>query len=274
MKHKTRGRKDHYLPQGYLRGFNHPSPVNKSKPLWHYEVQRKRWGLVSAAEIGFISGFYDYSSGVTDVKTADETFSEFEQFYPMIRKEMIDANFRNWQEHRDFLTRYMQMMRSRSLLFREQQLAEGRSQPAFEVIDVAPDQRSVKVREKALPETFLKNRALTNMRAEIEKGTDWLKDFDWALRYTDSPENPCVTSEMPFILAGPDNHPNIMDALNDPKTLLYFPLCWQACLVGSKLSFDVKTDRFTPTFLYNTRTMYLTNAELYIVSPVRIDGLR
>src|ERR1700722_1926272 len=69
------------------------------------------------------------------------------------------------------------------------------------------------------------------MREEIQKGAAWLRDFHWALRYTDSVTEPFITTELPFAAESPPLA--IIDALAHPETLLVFPLCWQACLFGS-----------------------------------------
>jgi hypothetical protein len=58
--HRTKGRKDHYLPQGYLRGFISPSRADLQKPLWCFDTKQKAWSEVSTAEIGYDIGFYDH----------------------------------------------------------------------------------------------------------------------------------------------------------------------------------------------------------------------
>jgi hypothetical protein len=49
---------------------------------------------------------------------------------------------------------------------------------------------------------FIKNRAITQMREEIQKGATWLKDFCWALRLCESATDPFVISELPFVIEG------------------------------------------------------------------------
>src|ERR1700733_12489177 len=67
-KHRTMGRKDHYLPQGYLRGFISPSRAELQKPLWYFDAHRKHWSELSPAEIGFERGFYDSRGLETNVE--------------------------------------------------------------------------------------------------------------------------------------------------------------------------------------------------------------
>jgi hypothetical protein len=58
-----------------------------------------------------------------------------------------------------------------------------------------------------------------------------------------------------------------------PETLIVFPLCWQACLLGSRVPFDVKTERFSSGDLRIMRRKHADKAKRYIVSPVKLDDL-
>lgn len=40
---------------------------------------------------------------------------------------------------------------------------------------------------------------------------------------------------------------------------MFFPLCWRACLIGSRQYFDVQTDRFGPEDMRTIRTMCVRN---------------
>ena len=40
----NRGRKDHYVPQDYLRGFIDPAREDLDKPLWIFDLKTKRLG--------------------------------------------------------------------------------------------------------------------------------------------------------------------------------------------------------------------------------------
>ena len=98
-----------------------------------------------------------------------------------------------------------------------------------------------------------------------------MKDFHWCLRYTDSPFDPVITAEQPLVSAGPYNNP--VNGLTHPDTLIYFPLCWQACLVGNVHRFDTETDRFVPAFLQTVRRMYRDNKAKFLISPQRLNDL-
>jgi len=117
----------------------------------------------------------------------------------------------------------------------------------------------------------IQNWTISKMREEIEKGPDWLEDFHWALRYTDSPASPVITAEQPLVCIG--RSPNAATALKDAETLIYFPLCWQAFLFGSIRRFDVEMDRFNPDTLFRVRQAYIENGRKFLVSPQKIDEL-
>jgi hypothetical protein len=265
-------RRDHYLPQSYLRGFVDPARLNHQQPLWHLDVPNSIWSERSPREVGYRQGFYDYTTSEIGLETADTAFGELERTFPIVRRQLIESNFEHWKDHRDFLLRYVQMMRARSLLFFERQHAEGRNLRAWVIEEISPDRRSVKVRSmtpEPLPDAFLRNRAITEMRAEIQKGAAWLNDFNWALRYCDSPATPFVISEIPFMADG--HHSQLANALQEPETLLFFPLCWKACLIGSRQFFQTETDKFGDEDMRTVRRMYRESAKLFLLSPRQLD---
>jgi hypothetical protein len=274
MSHRIRGRKDHYLPQGYLRGFIDPTQVNEDKPLWWFQIPHGKWKRCSTAEVGFIRGFYDYSQQVDpSIQTADQAFAELERNFTLILKELLTANFSSWLDHREFLLRYMQMIRVRSPLYFEQKRAVAKITQAYVIEEISEDRKKLKVRPMQLLDPFIKNRSLTEMKEEMQKGADWLNEYDWALRYCDSPQDSFLTSDGPFVVTGPlegQDQQVSWDALRHPDTLFYFPLCWQACIVGSPLQFDVKTDRAHPRFLQRVRDMYREKAKDYLISSIRL----
>lgn len=107
------------------------------------------------------------------------------------------------------------------------------------------------------------------MRAEMQKGADWMSDFNWALRYCDSPATPFVISETPLISQGKKS--DFANAIRDQETLLFFPLCWQACLIGSRQSFEIETDRFGDEDMRTFRKECRETAKLFLVSPRQLD---
>ncbi len=267
----NRNRRDHYLPQGYLRGFIDPTRLNYPRPLWHYDIPNSIWAEKSPREVGYRPGFYDYVTSEIGLETADSTFAELERAFPLIRRELISKKFENWRDHLDFLLRYIQMMRARSLLYFDRMEAEGKNLRAWVIEEVSPDRRSVRVRSmtpEPLPNAFIRNWTITGMREEIKKGAAWLNDFKWALRYSESSAEPFVISEIPFMAYGHRVH--LADALRDPETLLFFPLCWQACLIGSRQFFEKETDRFGDEDMRRTRRMHRESANLFLLSPKQL----
>lgn len=55
------------------------------------------------------------------------------------------------------------------------------------------------------------------------------------------------------------------------ETLFVFPLCWQACLVGSIAPFKTETDAMHPSSLAELRKLYLTQSETrFAYSPLKV----
>ena len=267
-----RNRKDHYLPRGYLRGFIDPERIDHPQPPWHFDVQSNIWSERSPGEVGYRYGFYDYATHEIHLGNADSDFAQFENTFPRVRQDLILNNFKNWRDHRDFLLRYAQMMRARSLLFFDHKRVEGKNLRAWIVEGVSPDRKSVKLRSmtpEPLPDAFVRNWTIAEMRNEIQKGAAWLNDFNWALRYCDSPATPFIISEIPFISRG--RHSDLAAAMQDQDTLLFFPLCWQACLIGSRQLFEIETGRFGEEDMREIRRMYRKTAELFLLAPRQLE---
>jgi Protein of unknown function (DUF4238) len=217
-------------------------------------------------------GMYDLTTVNDVLETADSTFKDFENTFPRIRREMMANNFENWLDYRDFLLQYMQMMRARSILFLEQKSIEGQSLLLYEIEKVNPDGMSVVLRsmEPSRPSAaFIRNWTISEMRAEIQKGAGWLNDLDWALRICEYPDDGFVTSENPLQLYGSAS--NVAENAKHPDTLLFFPLCWQACLIGSRRPFDVKTSVFGHDDMARFRRIYRQSAKLFLASPQKFD---
>lgn len=268
-----KNRRDHYLPQGYLRGFIDPARMSVQQPLWYLDVPQNAWSERSPREIGYRQGFYDYATSAAGVGTADDSFAELERSYPRVREELISSKFRNWKERLGFLLRYIQMIRARSLLFFDQMQIEGQNLRAWVVEEVSPDRKSVKVPSmtpEPLPSRFIRNWTITQMRNQIQQGATWLNDFNWALRYCESVTEPFVICEMP-VMAWGKQHTDLAEMLRDSETLLFFPLCWQACLVGSRQYFHEETGVFGQQDMQRARRIYREEASLFVVSPRQIN---
>jgi hypothetical protein len=105
-KQKTKNRRDHYLPQGYLRGFIDPARANLPKPLWCFHLHTKKWKERSPKQIGYIDGFYDYAIENTAAEHPDITFKRLENDFPRIRAQILKDGFRSWIDHKEFLLAY------------------------------------------------------------------------------------------------------------------------------------------------------------------------
>lgn len=272
MKKKTK-RRDHYIPQGYLRGFVDPAREKHPRPLWRFDIPRGSWSACSPKEVGHRKGFYDYvgAGALLEHQTADSAFLRLENDYPLVCRELISTRFARWHDHLELLLSFMQMMRARSLLFREQKRDSGKNLLVWEIEEVYHDRNAVKLKSMTpspASATFIRNRAISEMKVEIQKGAAWLENFDWALRYSDWVNDPFIISEQPFVALGPTA--KVEEAIKHPDTLLFFPLCWQACLVGSLRPFDVKTDKFGSNDMQKVRQLYRDNAKLFLISPTRL----
>lgn len=98
------------------------------------------------------------------METADSAFARLENAFPAIRRELISRKFENWKDHLDFLLRYVQMMRARSILFFEHLNAETKNLRAWTIQEISPDRRTLTLRSmipEPLPDSFVKNWAIT-----------------------------------------------------------------------------------------------------------------
>jgi hypothetical protein len=273
MTNKLQGtnRRDHYLPQGYLRGFIDPTRKDRHRPLWHLDIATGRWTEKSPRQVGYADGFYDYAGEGSDLIHPDVTFARLEREFPIVRDRLIATNFDGWAHQLEFFLSYMQMMRARSPLFLAQKTEENEAVRGWTIKAVGPEPNQITLESmEAAPMSaaWIRNRTITQMREEVEKDPAWMRNFHWCLRYTEWPFDPVVTNEQPFVSAGPRNNP--VDGLTDPDTLIYFPLCWQACLIGNILKFDIETDKFDPGFLQSIRRLYRDNSVRFILSPQKL----
>jgi len=274
-----KGRRDHYLPQGYLRGFIDPAREKEPQPLWKLDIASRKWAERSTKQVGHIKGFYDYAGKEAELKclpAPDETFLELENEFPFVREKLLllrKKGFRNWTTHLPFLLRYMNMLRARSPLYFAQKEAEGKAIPTWTVAKVDGNEITLTSMEPSPPPAaFIKNRTISRMREEIQKSGASLWDLNWALRYTESVSEPFVTSEAPFLA---EMMPGVSeaDALQHPDTLLYFPMCWQVCLFGSRRRFDLGTDKLGSHDMRVGRRKYRLFAQDFLISPIKLDDI-
>jgi hypothetical protein len=124
---------------------------------------------------------------------------------------------------------------------------------------------------RPFPERVVRNGVISQMRQEINRGPDWMLNFNWCLRYTNSPSDPFVTGTQPLLLESPA--PTLNEAMTHPDTLIWFPICWQACLVGSLRRFDEGTFEAHRTLLTHARELFKRPTTGYVISPRNLDQL-
>jgi Protein of unknown function (DUF4238) len=264
---KLTGRRDHFLPQGYLRGFIDPARSERYKPMWHFDIRTATWSEKSTRQVGYGEGFYDYATESPELIPADKVFARLEREFPIRRDELIKRGFDGWKSELGFFLDYMNMIKARSPLFLAQAERDMQRSTYGRVksVDHATKQITYEPLNSSEIGTFVRNRTIVLMREQIDAGPSWMKEFHWCLRYAASPIDPVITADQPFVSDGPRNHPPY--GIYDVDTLIYFPLCWQACLIGCVRSFDIGTDAFAPETLCGIRQRYRNNSKHFLVSP-------
>jgi hypothetical protein len=268
---EQRNRLDHILPQGYLEGFTSPSDQGN---LCVFDRERQRWFESGTRNVGAVRGFYDYAPGSAPDQTADEAFARLENQFPNVRRELVSTAFSAWTSHLDFLLEYAQMLRARSKLFREHALLDARQSTMLVVEDVLQEPGRTKLKVKpfvaseADREILLRNMTITKMRGEIAVGSGLFSQLHWCLRLTSDSTSPVITADDPVIVQG--RVPTLEPALRDHETLFFFPLCWQACLIGSLAKFETETEAFHQSDLRTLQMRYLNSDSRFVYSPTRI----
>jgi hypothetical protein len=268
-----RARRDHLLPQGYLEGFTNPS---KRGRLSVYSIERRQWFESAPRAVAAIRGFYDYPPGSAPDQTADQSFKEYEDRFPNVRRDLVASGFSTWRLHLDFLLGYAQMLRARSELFRQQALADVRKRPMARVKEVLKDPATgnTVIKYEELTETseereaLFRNMTITTMRAEIAKGAAFFSNLHWCLRLAVDVAHPVITGDDAVIVEG--RAPTLEAALTDAETLIFFPLCRHACLIGSPAEFDVESEAFQGSDLKRIQARYLGGMCRFAYSPRRL----
>jgi hypothetical protein len=274
---QLRNRKDHWLPQCYLRGFIAPSRASREKPLHCFFKETQEWDEVSTAEIGYDKGFYDYAVRVdaSAVTSPDSAFARLEREFPLQRDSMAVNDFANWQEHKQFLYEFMEMLPARSPLGRQHFEFEARSLRGATVLAVGDDHTITvdSLEMRPLPEHAIRNVTISKMLQQVKSGQGWATKLDWCLRYTDTESEGFCTTDQAIFVEGPlqsrDPQGRVSeDMLRHPDTLVFFPLCWRAVLFGSPRPFDKAYDRTHPQDVTTLRTKQKQHATRFVTSPV------
>jgi hypothetical protein len=267
-----RGRKDHYLPQGYLRGFIAPGRELLARPLWCLRPHTGEWNYKSPAQIGYEVGFYDFANETLDAEHADTTFKEMETQFPKLRSQLVTNRFEGWKQHQDFLCRYMQMIRTRSPLYFQQKKAELATERIWTIASVDESGKTMTLENmegRLMTRAEVHDHTLAKMREEFKQGVGWMSEYYWTMRITDDPQDPFVAGEQPLFMSGDEN--SLTTAMQHPKTHIYFPLCWQACLVGNRIPWLDDTQVIASDKLRVIRRIVRQKAEKFVVSPTPIS---
>ena len=276
---KLTGRKDHWLPKCYMQGFIGPSRKEEPRPLFCFDKETQEWRPVSTREIGQGEGFYDYAEG-TDydaVTHPDSVFGRLEKQWRSKRELMERDKFGSWAKHKDFLIEFMHMLRARSPMAMEQQRTVAGSYKVVQVTDIFPHPTNtsltgIKIDTMTpypMPAPAVRNTVIRQMLADVQSGSSWAKDMDWCLRYTDEESNPYTATDQAVIVQGTLVAPAVTpEVLAHPDTIVIFPLCWQACLFGSPLKFDVSYDRAHPQQPLSIHDEQKQQCDRFVISPV------
>ena len=206
-----KGRRDHIVPQGFLRGFLAPSQTPKLGRLQVYELPTGPWQERTIEGVCYKIGFYDYSDLTSADATADEAFHDLENKISSVREDIREcireAQYLKWERHRDYLVAFFQMLRVRGELFRAQVRAEQKSAGSYLQIKEWISGTTFRYEERKWADTpdfedLLKNKSITDARSQIAKGSgDWAA-LSWTLGVTDI-GMPFVTSDVPVVMSGP-----------------------------------------------------------------------
>jgi hypothetical protein len=278
LRREERDRRDHILPQGYLDLFTDPNDPGR---LYGFDCRKRKRFPTGTRAVAAKRGYYDYAGGAPD-ETADVAFKELEENYPAIVKQLIGTSFSDWKRHLAMMLHFAQMLRARSELFREETVVHGRPTLLAKVEKVVYklggenfDKLQTGIKYQTFDENpverevVLHNKSITDMRAEIKKGPDWLLRFKWHLKVTENPEDPFITGDNAINLIGEesDRHEAAMNASN---STVIFPVCWQACLIGMISGQNEADARFDHP--QKIRCFYLNAAKRFAYSPRPLSG--
>lgn len=173
------------------------------------------------------------------------------------------------------------MLRARSELFRAEVLQQANAATFLRVEEVPEGAGGLGEARTRLgysefrpqgPErdALFKNLSITKMREEIEKGEGEFAERHWCLCVTRDMAHPVITADNAVVLVG-FGIASREEAVSHPDTLLVFPLCWQACLVGRIAPFEREMQEITPSSVRDLYAKYLNDTDSrFAYSPTRV----
>ncbi len=220
---------------------------------------------------------YDFSNDAIEAEHADVTFKKMEDQFPSVLGSIKATDFAEWKEHFDFLLTYMQMIRVRSPQFFVEQGQELAAATVATITSVDHTENKLTYDNvRRLSEAEVHDFTLAKMREEFKKGATWMAEFHWQIRTTFDPQNPVTTSEAPLFVKGVKANPEramTMEILTDTGSEVWFPLCWQAALVGRTQPFDSDRVSFGREDLKELRHIIAEMAPQYLISPQIVDDV-
>jgi hypothetical protein len=269
-----KGREDHLVPRGFLRGFTHPDRNAKDGPLEVFDLEKRVWvDPGTPDELCKETAFYDYSIDKAPV-TADDAFKELEDGLHDVRKKLRESGFVGWTEHRDFLLRFGKMLAVRSKLFRERVIAKQVEQPGLRVLET--DGTKVKIepfdlRSEPGAEGLLKNFSITKMRGEIEKGAEEWSRWAWSLRTT-SIECPLVTADHPVVISGA--YADAERAYSEGHFAIMIPFGWDFMIAGGPNWQDPEGPLpLSPEQVERCRRMMCAPGATLLIAPMKLPNM-
>ena len=252
----AKGRRDHYVPQAYLRGFIHPQRQDHPRPLWVLDVNRRKWDEKSPSQIGWERGFYDYAPGSNPDATAEDAFRRLENDFPRIRDRLRTNGHQSWTEHQDMLVDFAVMMAARSPIFRTQAVSQVRSSLAA----------------GSTSDVLAKHFSITSMRTEMRRRSQEWNKYHWVLSCTKDPEHPFIASDQVVGMWG--NALTSVDALQQNDFWMWCPLSWDMCLIASSQPLDAEpTVALLPEHIAELQTLTRQQATRFVVASVPMSRL-
>jgi hypothetical protein len=117
-------------------------------------------------------------------------------------------------------------------------------------------------------EKLFRNMAITTMRREIAKGAAFFSQLHWCLRIATATTDPVITGDDAIIVEG--KAPTLEGALTEADTLIFFPVCRHACLIGSPAKFELETEAVHASDLKLLKRRYLKGEYRFAYSPKRL----
>ena len=166
----------------------------------------------------------------------------------------------------------MQMIRLRSPLYFQQKKTELATERIWTIASIDESGKKLTLESmegRLMTQAEIHDHALSKMREEFKQGVGWISQFNWTVRITDDPQDPFVAGEQPLFLSSEDNLQT--GVMQHPTTHLYFPLCWQACLVGKRSPWLDHTQTIASDKLRVIRRIVRQTAQKFIVSPQQVE---